>query len=122
MLAEPIPLEYTPGTEELIIYLVDGRTNGGEIRGSFGIDNHLAFLINSEYRYGAYSPMHFYESQLPFTNINLGTLKHGVNAIQILRGDQYGWAGGENQQITSAFFSAAGLTAAGESRFANGIR
>jgi len=75
---------------------VDGGTSGlGNLKADIGIDNMISIWINGEYRYGAYSPVHYDPNNLPLQNIDLGPLKPGLNAIQILRSDEFGWAGAD---------------------------
>jgi len=86
------------GTENLTVYFVDASVGSDvSLWGDFGIDNQLAIWVNGEYRYGLYSPTHYDASapDLPVKDVNLGRLNPGLNAIQIFRGDEYGWSGAD---------------------------
>jgi len=93
-----VPVEFAQGSEQLVTYFIDaGRTAAGELIGDFGIDNYLAVWINGEYRFGVFRPIHFSVDDLPFKNVSLGRVQPGVNVIQILRSDHFGWAGADWQ-------------------------
>jgi len=96
--ASIVPIEFAATSEQLVTYFFDaGRAPAGELIGDFGIDNYLAVWINGEYRFGVFHPIHFYAEDLPFKNVSLGRVQPGVNVIQILRSDNYGWAGADWQ-------------------------
>lgn len=83
-------------TENLAIYFVDAGALGRQtLWADLGIDNQLAIWVNGEYRYGVYRPVHYDVNDLPYRNVDLGPLKPGLNAIQIFRGDEFGWAGAD---------------------------
>ena len=84
------------GTENASMMLVDGGPYGvANLKADIGIDNMIFIWINGEYRYGAYSPVHYDPANLPLKNVDLGPLRPGPNTIQILRSDEFGWAGAD---------------------------
>ena len=98
-----VPMEFLQGHENLVVYLIDaGSTGSAELIANIGIDNNIAIWINGQYRFGAYHPIHFYPEDLPCKSVSLGPLQPGLNALQIMRNDWYGWAGADWHITASA--------------------
>jgi hypothetical protein len=88
---QSIPSTWDTNTETAIIYPVDAGPEPVSLRGSFGVDNGIFVWVNGEFRFGALAPGGL--AGLEYTDIDLGSLKPGLNYIQILREDHSGSTG-----------------------------
>jgi hypothetical protein len=86
-----IPRNWTVGSENAIIYTIDGGMTGfTDVTASFGVDNGILVWLNGTFIGGAQRPGGPSAGEHQFS---LGTLGGGDNFLQVLREDHGGGTG-----------------------------